>query len=83
MAKGKVNRHKTFLSGTIIALVGAAQMGLPQLQVVVSPIVYGVVGFVLGLLVTGIGAYNTLRERWDAEEAAAAVADDPTDQAGA
>lgn len=67
-----VNKHKTLSTGVIIAIVGAAQMGLPQLQIVLPPAIYGAVGFVLGLAVAGIGAYNTWREKQDAEAETAA-----------
>lgn len=66
------NKHRTLGTGVIIAVVGAAQMGLPQLQVALSPVLYGAIAFVLGLCVAGIGAYNTWRASQDAKDEAAA-----------
>lgn len=72
-----IAKHKTLSTGVVIAIVGAAQMGLPQLQAVLPEKAFGAVGFVLGLLVAGIGAYNTMKERQAAE------ADKEADEAGA
>jgi hypothetical protein len=78
------NKHKTLISGVVVTVIGAAQMGMPQLKTVLGEKAFAVTTFVLGLLVAGIGAYNTFKERQAAALAAEEAArGDPTDEAGA
>lgn len=71
--KNAVNRHKTLGTGVVIAIVGAAQMGMEQLRPFVPEKAFAFLTFGLGLLVAGIGAWNTMKEK-QARDAAASQA---------
>ncbi len=81
MLKNAVKKHKTLNTGLIIAVVGAAQIGLPQIQAFVPPLWYGLATFLLGVLVAGIGAWNTMKE--NAAREAALTAEQASEEAGA